>query len=234
MALQIWLRKLCASAAVLVLIWCANSPAQNKEPTYRDSYGFEAVEIRLEHRKETWTIRREKGGIAIVVKTESGERIVRPAEFQGIGSPIRVAATKLEYEVEPRRYLSFVGLAVECERADRKNLEYRMALSRSSSGPENWSLSEPLAVRAADNPFHTIGVGIPGGDSIMMTLQSLNRGEAKDSIETELFVNHCPFGTPMIGGPSERYKFQPIVVRSGSENLIPTSAPSSTTKPGAN
>ena len=231
MALQIWLRKLCASAAVLVLIWCANSPAQNKEPTYRDSYGFEAVEIRLEHRKETWTIRREKGGIAIVVKTESGERIVRPPEFQRIGSPIRVAATKLEYEVESGVYLGFVGVAIECEQPDRKKLEYRMALSAGAS--EHWSLSEPLAVRASDNPFHTIGVGLPGGDSIMMTLQSLKRGEAKDRIETELFVNHCPIGTPMIGGPSERYRFEPIVVRSGSEVPVPASAPSGTTKPNS-
>jgi len=234
MKMRIWLGTVCLAAAVCALVCQSKSLAQDGKPKPRDSYGFDAVEIRLEHRKETWTIRREKGGVAIELKAPSGARTIRPREFQGIGSPIRVAATKLEYEVDPGVYLRFVGLAIECENLDRKRLEYRMALCQSYSGPERWSLSEPLAVRALDNPFHTIGVGLPGGDSIMMTLQSLTRGEGKDKIETELFVNHCPVGTPMMGGPSARYRFDPIVVRSGSEAQAPTSAPSNTTKPGSN
>ena len=230
MKLRIWLGTIFLSATVCAVVCYSQLLAQDGKPKPRASYGFDAVEIRLEHLKETWTIRREKTGVAIVVKSETGERLVRPPEFQGIGNPIRVAATKLEYAIGPGGYLSFVGVAIECERLDRKKLEYRMALSAGS--PEHWSLSDPLAVRAADNPFHTIAVGLPGGDSIMMTLQSLSRGEAGDKIETELFVNHCPSGTPMIGGPSNRYRFEPIVVRSGSENQAPASAPSSTTKPG--
>ncbi len=229
MNLRIWLGAICLSTTVCALVCHSQSPAQADKPTHRDSYGFEAVDIKLEHRKETWTIRREKGGVAIAVKAESGDRVVRPTEFQGIGSPIRVAATKLEYPIEAGGYLSFVGVAIECERPDQKKLEYRMALSAGS--PEHWSLSDPLAVRAADNPFHSIAVGLPGGDSVMMTLQSLSRGADKDKIETELFVNHCPIGTPMGGAPLQRYRFNPIVVRTGPENLAPTTAPSSTTKP---
>lgn len=227
MNLRLWLEAICLCTTACVLVCHSQSPAQSHKPMPRDSYGFEAVEIRLEHQKETWTIRRENGGIAVVVKAASGERIVRPTEFQGIGNPIRVAATKLEYKVDSGVYFRFVGLAIECEQVNRKSLEYRMALCQSHYGPEEWSLSEPLAVRAADNPFHTMGVGLPGGDSIMMTLQSLKRGAEKDKIETELFVNHCPIGTPMSGAPLQHYRFNPVV------NVIPTSAPTITTKPAS-
>jgi len=177
----------------------------------------ESIAVKLDRLGETWTFRGGKVGILIDVAGKGFNRQDRPKDLQGVGKVNRISATKLEYSSGDSEY-SFIGLAIESESRDGKQLEYRMALCRLETKQPIWSVSEALTARPIDKPYHVMGVGLPGGDSLMMTLQSLTRvqstpEEAKrpdhvekdDLIETETFVNHCPIGSPMMHGVGGHY-----------------------------
>ena len=213
------------ASLVALLFITRESGAAGQPGKARPRHLVESIAVKLDCLGETWTFRGEKNGILIDVAGKGRNRQDRPVDLQGIGKVNRISATKFEYSSGDSEY-SFIGLAIESESRDGKQLEYRMALCRLETKQPIWSVSEALTTRPINKPYHAIGVGLPSGDSLMMTLQSLTRAidmpeqagkstsqPVDDLIETDLFVNHCPISTPMIIGTQHFVSKQMVLTK---------------------
>lgn len=133
-------------------------------------------------------------GIDVAVETRGGQTIEMKLGLDPpIGKVVELVAKGIE--LQPDR--SVIGLGVAAQAGDSGVIEYHMYeyLEWTGKPPsaQRWSPIGPLITRPADDPFEAMAIGLPGGDSIYLSLQDLTRSEGNsDSVESHLFVNHCP------------------------------------------
>lgn len=152
--------------------------------------------ITLRIGEELWHFAPATDGVGIDVAVETrGEQTI---EIKlGIDPPIgRVVDLVVNgRELQPGR--SVIGLGVAAKGKDSGGIEYHMYeyLEWVGKPPsrQRWSPIGPLITRPADDPFDSMAIGLPGGDSIYLSLLDLIRPDGNaDSVESHLFVNHCP------------------------------------------
>lgn len=190
------------------------------QPSHSESVGTaptaSGAVLRFEHHPEAWILRGDTTGLSIEVERGKEKTTVRPQALADLKQINRISAVKTETKVVDGHCLGFVGIAVECISPNHQRYEYRMAECLLPDGI--WSVSDVLTTRPVDSPFQSIAAGLPGGDSLTMTLQLLQRrtgtGTEPDAIETHTFVNHCPAPEPMFSKLTQHYV-------SRSSELIP-------------
>ena len=86
---------------------------------------------------------------------------------------------------------------------DEDRVEYRMLVAFDMPRIDlvdsaKWGYSERLDSRDINDPYDGMSISFPGGDSVMIGLHDLTRGDGDgwdDRIESRYFVNHCPLGS---------------------------------------
>ncbi len=160
--------------------------------------------VRFDSIGETWTFLISDFGLRIKSEANDTTREVVSDAIKALRKVRRISLLNSEYKQDSRSYC-YLGIAIESVSQDGKLLEYRMGQCRI---PEStWAVSDVLLTRPINSPIHSIGIGLPGGDSLMMTLQTLQRngGSPPDNIETHTFVNHCPSPGPIFGKVTQHY-----------------------------
>ncbi|QDV92168.1 hypothetical protein RAS2_32820 [Phycisphaerae bacterium RAS2] len=169
--------------------------------------------VQLKNTNETWTILGDQNGIIISRKTSSGIETIRPKALQSLLRVNRIAAVTNGWSGE-QRAVWYIGMAIECLNAKGDQFDYYMCEGRlwTTSFPKiqiemAWHLSNPITSRAINRPVRTLAAGLPGGDSLMMTLQDYVRNypNGPDSIETHTYVNHCPGNEPVFSKLTQHY-----------------------------
>lgn len=120
--------------------------------------------------------------------------------FDGaIGQVIAVCASTLERDEQ-----LFITVGVAGVQPGSDQIEYRLLQGRKREGIEEekgWIYTLPLMTRPLDHPHSLMSVSQLGGDSLMMTVQTVERisGGSENRIETHTFLSHCPI--PGAAGP---------------------------------
>ncbi|MHC4609415.1 MAG: hypothetical protein ACYS7M_03605, partial [Planctomycetota bacterium] len=89
-----------------------------------------------------------------------------------------------------------VVLGLVTRSGDSETLEYRVAASR--SGPAvsaDWGCSSALIARPKGDPFDSMAIALPRGDSMIFTLEHMKRVDNTTTMETTRFINHCVIPT---------------------------------------
>lgn len=85
------------------------------------------------------------------------------------------------------------ALGVACLSQDEEQIYYRMLVSGGPRRSENgWASSDPVATRHISQRFDFMSIAVTHGDSTLLVLQSLIRGQDHDTVESEYFLHHCP------------------------------------------
>ncbi len=156
----------------------------------------------LEIADAVWDFGGTANGIELSIRGPNGEKKGTLKALEG-RQIVRLVATSSQARASGTKgsFRGFIGLGIESLSEDGMLLEYRMAFCRNwrvvlqgESPSAGFDCSALLITRAVDRPFDVIGVGLPGGDSLILTLQDLTRkGDSPpDQIETHTFVDHCP------------------------------------------
>lgn len=94
-----------------------------------------------------------------------------------------------------------LGLAILSN--DETHVEYRMCnTGHVSPDPIKWACSEVLLRKPIAEAYEMMSIAIVQGDSTVLTLSRLTRGNDQDSLSTQVFVDHCP---PNAGGISKGF-----------------------------
>ena len=156
----------------------------------------------LEIGDAVWAFRGTANGIELSIHGAGAKKQVALKALEG-RQIVRLVATSSQARGSGTKgiFRGYIGLGIEVLSEDGMLLEYRMAFCRNwravlqgESPSTGFDCSPVLITRPVDHPFDVIGVGLPGGDSLMLTLQDLTRkGDSPpDEIETHTFVDHCP------------------------------------------
>ncbi len=153
----------------------------------------------------TWNFNARNGKNGIAGAYQKGEESKSfTLEFDGaIGEVIGIAGGGYNYPPESwkentRRRLAYMCLAVASWNREKTHIEYRMLFGRGDEDifeDKGWIYSRSLITRLPEESFTAMSATMLGGDSAMLTLNRLSREDRNnDTIETRVFVNHCPGG----------------------------------------
>lgn len=187
-------------AALLISCLCSSigQVSDSKGSASGGSGPLKLVDASITTNDEHWTFGPANGeGIEVLAKSIKGEItasfVIVPQA--GTVSELVVCARKRSNG----KYL--IGLGVAFLEKKSKRIQYRMLIGGNSGDvhtPKGWTYSEVLIERASNEHFDIMSVALPGGDSLMLSLQDLTRqGPNDDSIDSYVFVDHCPY--PMLG-----------------------------------
>lgn len=146
----------------------------------------------LRYRGDLWVVTPAADGLEITVGPDRGviTRTFRLDCDGNLGEVIGLSASTLESADQ-----KFVAIGVASVQPGAEMIEYRLLQGRAYGdihSEESWLYTEPLMTLPLSHPHQVMAVAMIGGDSIMMTVQTLKRIEGENHIETQTFVNHCP------------------------------------------
>lgn len=94
-----------------------------------------------------------------------------------------------------------LGLALISD--DGAYVEYRMCnTGRVTPEAKDWACSEVLLRKPIADAYEMMSIAVVKGDSTVLTLSQLTRGNDQDSLSTQVLVDHCP---PNAGGISKGF-----------------------------
>ncbi|GIK16110.1 MAG: hypothetical protein BroJett003_10740 [Planctomycetota bacterium] len=92
----------------------------------------------------------------------------------------------------------FIAVAVACVPKEGDRIEYRLLQGGRNRGSldeeKSWLYTKVLLTQPLDRPHELLGAAALGGDSIVMTVQFLERGAEDYRVVTHSFFSNCPFG----------------------------------------
>lgn len=183
---------LCLAFAALGIIDQSAQKSPDREERWRGSV---VSAVKLASKNEEWHFRGHRDGITARCRKDGTELSV-DLDLQGkVKNVSRIVAASGEGFGN-----TFMALGVECVSDDGKRLEYRMISGNCHGNKPFWTPSIILAERPIDDAFILMGIATAGGDSVMLTLQSMKRDYTgkSDHIETHTFLDHCPVPNSLV------------------------------------
>lgn len=187
MVLSLWV-------GILSVSFAATAPADGFDKVEYSWAASMPKTAALRYRGDLWVVTPTPAadGLEITVGPDRGiiARTFRLDCDGNLGEVIGLSASTLESANQ-----KFVAIGVASVQPGAERIEYRLLQGRTYDDvhhEESWLYTEPLMTLPLSHPHQVMAVAMIGGDSIMMTVQTLKRIDRGNHIETQTFVNHCP------------------------------------------
>ncbi len=186
-----------AKPAVILLLLAACASANDTDAQSHEQARLKNAEpvkvITLRFGKELWRFSPAADGVGVDVAVEAEGQPTTEMKL-GVDPPIGEVVDFVATAKELSKEWRIIGVGVAATRTGSNEVSYWMFEHISG----RWAGCGPLVSRPLNDPFDMMAIGLPGGDSLMLSLQDLTRPDTPpdtDRVESHLFVNHCPAGS---------------------------------------